>query len=227
MSVYKRYCWVCWYGKRCIRTGLEGSFNKATNWAGITGVAAIGLLFQRIGRQIMPAETWTETLAQALLYLAGAWVVIFVGRVLYAPFVIYREGDWYGPKFIYKEKKFAFREYVSPADNNKIFKFKFPDAEPFSMISYKIELEGRSDLLSTFVASHPNQLPTFSSEKDMQYTGGTITVDRECNMCMKVFMREDADAFAVRIYVTGYERVQDGKPREDTRKAEFEPARWG
>lgn len=227
MGIYRRYCKVCWYGGRCWRFALVGSFASATNWGGVIGAGLLALGFQQYGQKLMPADRWYEIVAQGLLFIVAAWVVIFLFRLVFiAPFVIHREGEWHGHRFVYRQMKLGFHLYASPSKNNETFKFKFRDAPPFSLISYKIELDGRSDFISLLVASNPSQLPTFTSEQEFQYTGGSIAVDRERNMCLRIFMRPDADAFSVRIWVRGFEIVAVGSKVEDTIEKQFEPARW-
>jgi len=227
---YRRYCRVCWYGGRCWRIALTGSFQRAQNWGGILGVALLGFVLQQLGKQIIPAESWADIAAQGLLYIAAAWLLIFLVRLFFiAPFLIYREGDWFGNTFVYKEPKLAFRTYVSPAENNKIFKFTFPDAPPFAFTKYKIILEGRSDLISVIVGAHPYATPDMKSENDLQYTGGEMTLNQNRDFYLKIFMRNDADPMAVRIYVHSWKEFaqSDGAQPSDTIQKDFEPARWG
>jgi MFS family permease len=227
---FRRYCHVCWYGGRCWRIALTGSFQKAQNWGGILGVGLLGFLLQQFGKQIIPAESWGEIAVQGMLFIFAAWVAIFLVRLLFvAPFLVYREGDWFGNTFVYKEPKLAFRAYVSPAENNKPFKFRFSDAPPFAFIKYKIVLEGRSDLIPLIVGAHPYATPNMSSVKDLQYTGGELTLNRNRDCYLKTFVRNDADPMAVRIYVHSWKEISqaDGAPPPDTIRKDFEPARYG
>jgi hypothetical protein len=234
---YQRYCRICWYGGRCWRIASTGSFASATNWSGIIGAGILAFALQRYGRAPMIAETWYEIVGQGLLFIVAAWVVIFLFRLFFiAPFQVHREGDWYGKKFVYREPKLAFRVFVSPSDNNKVFKFTFPDAPPFAFIEYKYQLDGRSDFISFQMAGHPSNLLDMKSEKDKQYTGGGIGVNKKREMFMKTFMRSDATPFSVRVYIHSWDdTLASGAPPNVVRKdfeparisKDFEPARWG
>jgi hypothetical protein len=89
----------------------------------------------------MPPEGPTEILTQGLLYIALAWALFFVARLMVSPFFVYSDGQWHGGKFVYKEPKLAFHAYVSHQVNNEVFKFRFRDAPPFSFIEYKFEID--------------------------------------------------------------------------------------
>jgi hypothetical protein len=174
----------------------------------------------------MPAEQPYEIVTQGLLYILAAWVVIFLARLIFvAPFQIHREGQWFGKKFVYREPKLAFHNYVSPDENNKLFKFHFPDAPPFAQITYKFVLEAPSNFLSLYVGAHPNNLPDFKSHTDMQYKGGTLGVNKNRDMYIKTFLKLGTSPFSVRVYVEAWEELDMPKP--DERRADFEPARWG
>jgi hypothetical protein len=210
---YERYCHVCWLGGRCWRIALTGSFQSASNWANIVGTGVLAFGLQHFGRQLMPAESWSEIVAQGLFYIIVAWLVIFLARlILVAPFIIYREGTWYGSKFVYRESKLAFHVFVSPAENNRVFEFRYRDAPPFCLIDYRIELDGRPEFISVCVSSHPRQLPKFQTHDDLRYSRGAIRVGRKRDLCMSTFMRGDATPFSVRIYVTGWEVGPGGDP---------------
>ena len=225
-NLYRRYCRVCWYGERCWRIALRGSFASATNWGGIIGAGLLALVFQRYGSKIMPAEAPYEIVAQGLIYILAAWVVIFFFRLIFvAPFQISREGKWFGKKFVYREPKLAFHHYMPPEDNNRVFKFRFRDAPPFAQISYKFVLEAPSNFLSIRVDAHPNGLPEFKSVNDSQYKSGTFGVNKNRDMYVKMFLEPGTSPFSVRIYVEAWEEL--ALPEPPVRESNFEPARWG
>jgi hypothetical protein len=206
-TAYQRYCWVCWYAGRCFRVGLEGSFKSATNWAGVIGAGALAFLLSHYGHQIMPAQGWQEIVGQGLLYIVAAWVLIFAFRLVFiAPFIVHREGTWYGTKFVYREPKLAFHAFVSAADNNRLMAFRFLDAPPFCLLSYKVEIEAKNkNFISLFVMSDPEQRADFASHDEFHYSGGSTRVGKKRNLFMKIFMRGDADPCSVRVYVTGWD----------------------
>lgn len=227
-AAYRRYCHVCWYCGRCWRFGLAGSFRSATNWGGILGVGLLGWLLSQYGHTLMPAGNWYEAVAQGLIYIAAAWVVIFLVRtVLIAPFAIHQDGEWHGTRFVYREPKLAFHRLVSPADNNHAFPFRFPDAPPFHLLNYKIELDGRQDLISACVMAHPNQFPLFQSHEELRYGSGSIAVNKQRDMYLRVFMRHDALPFSVRIYVTGWDTAQPKNPPPPPKSDPAPPSYYG
>jgi hypothetical protein len=190
-DAYRRYCRICWYGGRCWRIALVGSFQSATNWGGILGIAILGFgLRYYFGRELMPAETWQETAVQGLFFIAAAWVVIFLFRLIFiAPFIIRREGTWYGDTFVFKEPRLAFHLYARPSENNIVHNFSFPDAPPFALVNYKIEFDGPREFISGCVMADWRQLPDFKTPNDLYYTKGSIRVGKYRKMCMTTFMR--------------------------------------
>ena len=105
-----------------------------------------------------------------------------------------------------------FHNYVSPDENNELFKFRFPDAPPFAQITYKFGLEAPSDFLSLYVDAHPNNLPSFKNHTDMQYTGGTLGVNKDRDMYMKTFLKPGTSPFSVRVYVEAWEELDTPAP---------------
>jgi hypothetical protein len=205
-QAYRRYCYVCWYCGRCWRFALRGSFQSASNWAGVLGTGFLAFLLERQGRKIMPAETWFETVAQGLLYIVAAWLLIFVVRLLFvAPFQIRAEGERHGTKFIYREPKLAFHRYVTRSNNNVIQRFRFRDAPPFTLIDYTIEFSGNRHLVSICVAASPSQLPTFDDKSRLSYTKGSFPVGKNRDMFITTYLRAEADPFSIRVYVTGWD----------------------
>lgn len=154
---------------------------------------------------MMTADTIYEIIAQGLAYIALSWCVIFVFRLfLVAPFVIYKDGEWHGQKFVYLEPKLAVHAYVSEETNNKLFPFRFTDAPPFSVIYYKFEIDAPSDFLSLIVIANPSQWSDFSGPADLFYTKGGIRVNRKREMFLKTFVRPNATPFSIRVYVTAW-----------------------
>ena len=210
-AAYRQYCRICWYGGRCYRIAIAGSFANATNWAGIIGIGVLGFLLQNFfGHKLVPAETWPAIVGQGLLFIAAAWVVIFVVRLLfYAPLVMHNEGKLYGNKFVYREPVLAFHEFISPKQNNREWAFQYRDAPPFSLIEYQIEIDGPREHHSACVGAHTYQVPIFKSHDEMRYTKGSVRVDRDRNLFARFFLRHDTDPRSARIYVLGWEEHLD------------------
>lgn len=204
MNPNQKFCRACWYGGKCLRFALVGSFKSATNWGGILGVGLLGFALQRYGRELMPAETWTEIIGQGLFFLLAAWVVIFFVRLLASPFMVYREGKWYGDRFVYREPKLAFHEYVSRTDNNKVFHFRFADAPPFSLIHYKFDFDPEMTGVSIVLMAHPDQWPDFEKGHSVFYTHGSIRVGRKRDLYLKFHHKDSGCPLSIMVYVTGW-----------------------
>ncbi|HVV78559.1 MAG TPA: hypothetical protein VHD59_02950 [Pseudolabrys sp.] len=227
-KIYRNYCHVCWLGGRCWRIATAGLFEKATNWGSILGLAVVALALQWTGRGLMLADSWQSAIAQTALFIVAAWfVLLFLRLVFYAPFVMYREGTWHGNRFVFREPKLAFHAFVSTADNNSTYAFRFPDAPPFSFINYKIEPDGPRHYISVAVMAHEKQLPVMATEHDCRYTNGGIAVNKDRDLCMRTFLRPDATPFSVRIYVTGWENPPPSGPPQVPPNDKAPPAYWG
>jgi hypothetical protein len=207
LDVHQKFCRLCWFGGRCSRFALAGSFKSATNWAGILGVGLLGFVLHQYGHKLMPAEHWYEIAGQGLLYMLAAWVFIFLMRLIASPFMIHREGIWHRNKFIYREPKLAYHCYISPADNNKAHKFRFPDAPPFSFIEYEFRFGGPNtfESMSISLMCTPVQLPKFESHTDFRYKGGGLLVNRRRDLCLTTFMHPNADPVSIRVYIKSWE----------------------
>ncbi|WP_156433972.1 hypothetical protein [Bradyrhizobium retamae] len=225
MGVYRKYCRICWYSGKCMRFAIAGAYKSSLNWGGILGAGVIGAFAELRGFSFLPGEGWQGIVASGLIYTAVAFLVIFLVRLVIAPFVIHRDGEWHGLRFVYREPQLGFSHYFKPSENNEVFRFRFKDAPPFSAITYKIVADGRSDFFSIVVAAHEKGLIEFTTHSDFQYTGGTVAVNKDRDMCAKAFLRPDADPFSIRIYVHSWEEHAD--PATEIKTADFEPARWG
>jgi len=193
---------LLWYCGRYLRFALRDSFKSALNWASILGVGALGAFVEWQRLHVTFAEGWQGVVLGAFVYTIIAWIVIFFFRLLFlAPLQVWREGKWYDGKFVYHEPKRAFVAYVSPTENKKVHHFKFSDAPPAAMISYKIETEW-PHLIVVDVGAHPKQIE-FSS--GYPHGGGSMRVNRRRDMYVAITIRENTDPMSVRIYVIGWE----------------------
>lgn len=213
---YRRFCKICWWGGRCWRYATSGSLRGATNYA-IIGTGLLGFVAEWSGHPVSFGEGWRAAVVSGLVYMAIAWLVIFVSRLLISPFRLYSDGEWHGQRFVYREPKLAFHTFASPAKNNFAHNFYFPDAPPFSTIHYQIEIGfgGQKSYISLDVGPHWKGLRDFQSYTDHRYGGGSFTVGKDRRMWLTYFMHQDADPFSVRIYVTGWE-VGNGNAERNT-----------
>jgi len=142
----------------------------------------------------------------ALLFALPCYLLL---NLVFAAFkVVWEErtkGEWIGRRFVYFEPVLARSEFVMAANNNKISKFRFKDAEPGSMIYYKFQRDGPENFLALKLMAHPLQLYDFKSHRDYRYTSGGVRVGNRNEMCLKYFLYEAASPFQLRIYVTSWE----------------------
>jgi hypothetical protein len=211
MDIYKRYCRFCWYGGKCLRFAVSGAYKSSLNWGGILGAGVIGGLADAGGFSLVAAEGWRGAVASGLVYTAVAFVVIFLVRVLIvAPFVIHRDGEWHGNKFVYREPKLAIHVYMSPKDNNRLYHFRFRDAPPFAMITYWIAAERPNNFISIGLGPHPH-MPDFQSESDFSHGGGSFQINKKQDLFFKAFVHPQNDPFSVRIYIHAWRNgIEEG-----------------
>jgi hypothetical protein len=143
-KAHQKFCWVCWWTGRCWRFAASGSFKQASTWATILGAGLLGVIANWWGRSVTFDTDWQGLVASGLVYTAVAWVAVFLTRLIAAPFFLYRDGEWHGQRYVYREPQLAAHLFAQPAHNNKVHNFRFPDAPPFSLIYYGIEFDGRA-----------------------------------------------------------------------------------
>lgn len=161
---------------------------------------------------MISVEGWEGSLVSGLVGVGAAWVLLFLGRFIYALFFNFRDGEWHGNEFVYNKPQFAKHVFASPAINNKAHSFYFPDAPPHSLVKFKFEFDGRREFISADVQSGWRALPNFTSHEQLRYEKGSIRVGKYRRMWMTTFMRHDADPFSVRVYVTGWENGPGSNP---------------
>jgi hypothetical protein len=194
-----------WRLYRCFAYAVKGSVSRAQNWAVAAGGLA-GFCLDIAGLKMTSVEGWQSALLAGLLGIGTAWVLLILARFLYALFFNFRDGQWHGDTFVYNLPQFIHHRRAEAKNNNVITHCSFADAPPNSVIHYKIEFEGRRELISACVAAHWKQLPEFKSHEDLYYTKGSIRVGKYRRMCMNTFVYANADPMSVRVYVTGWER---------------------
>lgn len=121
-----------------------------------------------------------------------------------------------------REPKLAFHAYLSSRVNNQVFKFRFPDAPPFSFVEYKFEIDAPAQFISLMLMAHPSQCRDFTDATEHHYSGGGIRVNRARDMFLKVFVRAGASPFSLRVYVTSWTSGNpDEQPSSDYKKTEY------
>lgn len=205
MDAYKRYCRFCWYSGKCFRFAVSGAYKSSLNWGGILGAGVIGAAADVNGFSLIPGEGWQGVVASGLIYTAVAFLVIFLARLIFvAPFVIHRDGQWHGNKFVYREPKLAIHVYMSAKENNRLFHFRFPDAPPFSTITYWIEAERPMNFYSLWIEPHPH-IRDFKTHSDHTYGGGSFQLNKNRDLYFKSFTHPGNDPFSIRVYIRAWE----------------------
>jgi hypothetical protein len=69
-----------------IKYAAKSSVSRAGAWAPLPGALIVWFGVRLMGYQIVAPETWEQGIAAFLLCAAAAWVIIFVGRLLYWPY---------------------------------------------------------------------------------------------------------------------------------------------
>jgi hypothetical protein len=146
---------------------------------------------------------------QALIWALPIWILANgIFAALRSSRTHRSSGEWVGRRFVYHEPVLAFSRLALPAENNRIFKFNFKDAEPGCLINYKVHLDGSPSRISVIVMAHPNQWQEFKSHDELTYSGGNLSTNHKRDMYLRYFLAAQSDPFQIRIYVTGWE-LQD------------------
>lgn len=147
--------YLLWHCRRYAGIAANVSLRGPTSPT-ILGAGVLGAFMEWQGHAMTFAEGWKGVVAAGVAYTAIAWLTIFVFRLLFvAPFQLWKGGRWLGQEFVYNAPVLAFHRKVAHIDNDKVHKFQFRDAPPFSLIRYTIEVAGREELIAVTVDAHP------------------------------------------------------------------------
>jgi len=69
-----------------IKFAAKGSISRANAWAPVAGALILWGGTYMMGYEVAVPSTWPQGIAMFLACLGAAWVVIFFGRLLYAPY---------------------------------------------------------------------------------------------------------------------------------------------
>lgn len=78
------------YGK-CVRLAWTGAFAHASAWASVVGGIVLWAIFPLLGQHIAMPDGWLGISISGAACLAVAWVVVFVVRLMLAPYWVYFE----------------------------------------------------------------------------------------------------------------------------------------
>ena len=80
------------YFRTCVEIAIQGSLRSASNWAGVVGVALVGAILQIWGQELVAHPGWQGVVAAGLIYIAVAWLVFFLFRLIFvAPYRLYQK----------------------------------------------------------------------------------------------------------------------------------------
>jgi hypothetical protein len=199
-----RLLYFLWLIGRHFKFAFRSSGQRATNWLPF-GAGVLGFGADLAGVKVIFAEGWQGPIVQGLIATGIAWVVILLCRLGISPWRIWKDGKWYEDRFVYNEPQLAYAVQVSPSDNNKPHRFRFPDAPPNSFVNWTFEVD-RMSLINVDVRCRPFQLTTFTEAINRQAGGGGTRVNWRRDMCMTTFLRPDSVSMSTRIYITSWER---------------------
>ena len=208
---YDKYCWVCWKGGKCIRWASAHAVKRAANWAPIMA-GLLAWYLSPSGNDLIEPDTPLELVGQIILYVCLAYCLLFIALCAISPWMIERDGEWRGARYVYSEPKLAFHKFVGPSESGKDFTFRFPDAAPFSVVSYYIKPDTAWNFVDVHVAATPAGMASMALMH--QHQRGAIRVNHRRDLCCRLIIKENASPFSVRIYVTGWDEG-DGKEFQD------------
>jgi len=152
---------------------------------------------------------------EAAVLLAGAGAVLvavplfFVVNLLLAPFRILadekRIGTWTGGLYTYNEPQLLATIRITPDDDNRVFPIFAKDAEPNSLISYKIESEQSEHRVKVQVCFSKKTGPIMNWGTIRQDRRGGIRVGKDRKMYLAAKTRPEYDAVTFRIYMLSWE----------------------
>lgn len=181
----------------------SGTISRANSGqAAVTAVAAGVLGYW--GYKVTPGPGWEGPVAHAFVAFVVAWLIIFLVRLIVAPWRVWKAGKWYGKRFVYDTPQLAYTAFIGPADNNKPHLFRFPDAPPNGFIYWIFEVDFNA-LTNVDVRCRSKQLMSYREPSGQQPQGGGFRLNNRRDMCMTTFLRADATPRTVRIFVTGWE----------------------
>ena len=136
--------WVRIWLRIWVRDAIKAIFNREQLLQLFAIPFFLFLVFAARGPDAMKEQFGIVSAARmALLFALPCYLLL---NLVFAAFkVVWEErtkGEWIGRRFVYFEPVLARSEFVMAANNNKISKFRFKDAEPGSMIYYKFQRDG-------------------------------------------------------------------------------------
>jgi hypothetical protein len=193
-----------WYFGRHWKWAASGMVHGASSWMSVVGAGLLALVLQRSGINMPVPLGWPGVLITG----ATAWALIFVARLfLLSPFRVWSDGTWHGNKFVYHEAVTALSKYVSPKDNNKIYKFRFPAAPPNGTITYEIATQHASQRIHVEVGPHHYAIsqPEDFADISWRYSGGSFRMNTARELYYKTVMHPASTPSSIWIRITAWE----------------------
>ena len=151
---------------------------------------------------------------EAAILLAGvaatlsAVPLLFLINLILSPFRVHFEekekGVWQDGHFVYHEPQLLASFWLGPAESGVIYPVVAQDAEPNSLVSYKIEYETTTDRLKAQIIIHPKQQP-LSWDVVSQKTRGSLRVGKSRTMYLISNSLPETVPASVRIYMLSWD----------------------
>jgi hypothetical protein len=182
------------YLAKCFERALRGSLTSAFNWAGILGLGIVAAVYQYRGVTITDPHTWSEVTIWGLAYIAIAWVIIFIIRLIFvAPFQTFKETEVQRLKL---EKEIDDREIRQRTLNliwdlreegvkiRNEFPVNFPNWQRRAA-EWRVQVFNAAGVLSTNLRRHLQTLnETHGYPSDIQIVGGSHDGDHKLELCV-------------------------------------------
>ena len=177
-------------------------------------VSAVGAvaLFVLVGRKMLTDTA--NTTAAAIAAFAVAMVVWALIQAVATPFraktVERQQGRWIGNRFIYNEPKHVFTTEWTPAKNGQHETFEVPDAAPFAVVDYRIEIDGPADHLRCMVVGSYY----FSPLKDIltlwePALHGRVMLKKRRKLDLHCYAHPQTLPAIIRVYILAWEIDRD------------------
>ncbi|MDP1750055.1 MAG: hypothetical protein Q8L22_11395, partial [Reyranella sp.] len=199
---YLRARRVRWFVWRCIRIAFRGSIPSANNLSPIIWPLLALLLFEAGGRKLIFADGPEGQIVGALAAIGAAWVIVFLVRLVLAPWHLKREGKWLGNEFIFHVPKVALLTKWLPQDNGHPKPFSISDAPPGCYVIYEPKQDSPG-YFSCTLDMHPRGGGFNLAE--FRLGGGSILYDGK-PLWLFGYVQPDSTGVIVRILIKGYTR---------------------
>lgn len=202
---FKAKRWVRFWWRITVRDSLSPVFNRQGLYRLLQIPVFLFLVNLAVGAGEMERELllwWAAKLA--VLLTIPLFVLV---NTLLAPFRVWKEerdkGRWFDSRFVYHQPQTIFTILVSPADNDRVFNFTANDAEPNSLVYWKVEIDGAAKRTKAMVVIHPNQ--DIGNWDIYHGHTGSVRVAKDRAMYLRIHCLPETDATIVRVQILSWE----------------------